>query len=82
MYPLYEAALRAHRGQSLADNHRESSELYAEYAQVAAQNPIAWSHGEPANTADTIGKITKRNRMICLPCKCGPGLGCDGSYLC
>ncbi|GLI78487.1 hypothetical protein PoHVEF18_006802 [Penicillium ochrochloron] len=67
VYPLYEAALRAHRGQSLADNHRESSELYAEYAQVAAQNPIAWTHGKDPDTADTIGKITKRNRMICLP---------------
>ncbi|KAF3394611.1 hypothetical protein F1880_004981 [Penicillium rolfsii] len=67
VYPLYEAALRAHRGQSLADNHRESSELYAEYSRVASQNPIAWAHGKEPDTADTIGKITKRNRMICLP---------------
>lgn len=69
VYPLYEAALRAHRGQSLTDNHRESSELYAEYAGVASQNPIAWTHGKEPDTADTIGKVTKRNRMICLPCK-------------
>jgi hypothetical protein len=80
VYPLYEAALRAHRGQSLADNHRESSELYAEYAQVAAQNPIAWTHGKDPDTADTIGKITKRNRMICLPCKRRGSLKCGGPY--
>ncbi|CEJ54044.1 hypothetical protein PMG11_00369 [Penicillium brasilianum] len=67
VYPMYEAALRAHRGQSLAENHRESSELYAGYARVAAQNPIAWGHGKEPDTADAIGKITKRNRMICLP---------------
>jgi hypothetical protein len=66
---MYEAALRAHRGQSLAENHRESSELYEEYSRVAAKNPIAWTHGKEPDTADTIGKITKRNRMICLPCK-------------
>ncbi|KAJ5444418.1 uncharacterized protein N7458_008290 [Penicillium daleae] len=67
VYPMYEAALRAHRGQSLAENHRESSELYAEYSRVAAKNPIAWTHGKEPDTAETIGKITKRNRMICLP---------------
>ncbi|OKP12476.1 hypothetical protein PENSUB_1842 [Penicillium subrubescens] len=60
VYPLYEAALRAHRGQSLADNHRESSELYAEYARVAAQNPIAWTHGKEPDTGDTIGKHARQ----------------------
>jgi hypothetical protein len=82
VYPLYEAALRAHRGQSLADNHRESSELYAEYARVAAQNPIAWTHGKEPDTADTIGKVTKRNRMICLPCKQRLSHKMQGSLFC
>ncbi|EPS28018.1 hypothetical protein PDE_02963 [Penicillium oxalicum 114-2] len=67
VYAMYEAALRAHRGQSLAENHHESSELYAEYARVAAQNPIAWTHGKEPDSAEKIGKVTKKNRMICLP---------------
>ncbi|KAJ5483897.1 hypothetical protein N7539_005693 [Penicillium diatomitis] len=67
VYAMYEAALRAHRGQSPAENHRESSDLYAEYARVAAGNPIAWTHGKEPDTADTIARVTKRNRMICLP---------------
>jgi hypothetical protein len=69
VYPLYENGFRAHRGQSLEENNQESAELYAEFAQVAESNPLAWNHGSPADTADKIGTITAKNRMICLPCK-------------
>ncbi len=69
VYPLYENAFRAHRNQSIADNHKESAELYAEFAKVAEKNQYAWSYGSPAETAQSIGTVTKRNRMICLPCE-------------
>lgn len=69
VYPLYENALRAHKKQSLQDNNRESAELYANFAQVAETHPMAWSYGTQAETADTIGVIGQKNRMICFPCK-------------
>jgi hypothetical protein len=68
VYPLYENGFRAHRGQSLQENDRESAQLYAEFAKVAERNSIAWNYGEPAATEKYIGSVTKRNRMICFPC--------------
>ena len=68
VYPLYENAFRAHRGQSIRDNHTESAKLYASFAKVAERNEFAWSYGK-AETEESIGTITKRNRMICFPCE-------------
>lgn len=68
-YPLFENSFRAHRNQSYAENDAESAEMYAEFAKVAEKNPYAWSYGSPAETKESISKVTKRNRMICLPCK-------------
>ncbi|EXJ72739.1 uncharacterized protein A1O5_03886 [Cladophialophora psammophila CBS 110553] len=67
IYPLFENAFRAHRGQSIAENHDESAQLYAEFAQVAEKQPYAWNYGKPAATKEVIGTVTKRNRMICFP---------------
>jgi acetyl-CoA acetyltransferase len=67
VYPLFENGLRAHRRQSIPQNNKESAELYAEFAKVAEQNPLAWNYGKPAETAESIGTVTKRNRMICFP---------------
>ncbi|KAK4505899.1 hypothetical protein PRZ48_003864 [Zasmidium cellare] len=67
LYPLYENAFRAYRGQSIADNHQESAELYAEFAKVAEGNEYAWGKGAPAETKESIGTVSKRNRMICFP---------------
>lgn len=70
VYPLYENAFRAHRNQSIPENDQESAQIYAEFARVAEQNPLAWNYGQPAATAETIKTVTKRNRMICFPCEC------------
>ncbi len=43
--------------------------MYAEFASVAEQNQYAWSYGSPAETEESIGSVTKKNRMICLPCE-------------
>jgi acetyl-CoA acetyltransferase len=68
VYPLFENGLRAQRGQSLEDNNTESAKLYAEFAQVANKNPLAWNFPRTAETEDTIGSVSSRNRMICSPC--------------
>ena len=68
VYPLFENAFRAHRTQSIQENNRESAEMYAEFAKTAEQNPMAWSFGKPAETAESIGTISKNNRLICFPC--------------
>ncbi|KAF3927405.1 hypothetical protein ABW21_db0205841 [Orbilia brochopaga] len=66
IYPLYENGFRAHRGQSIADNNRESARLYAHFAQVAEKNPYAWNKGRAA-TEDAIATVGGKNRMICFP---------------
>jgi hypothetical protein len=68
VYPLYENAFRAHRGQSLKANHEESAKLYAEFSRVAEQNAYAWSQGK-RDDEEVIGTIGPKNRMICYPCK-------------
>lgn len=67
LYPLYENALRAHRNQSIAENHAESAEMYANFAKVAEKNEFAWNYRSPAETKQSIGTVSKRNRMISFP---------------
>jgi len=67
VYPLYENAFRAHRGQTLKANHEESAKLYAEFAEVAKNNEYAWSQGASSSEED-IKTVEKKNRMICYPC--------------
>lgn len=69
VYPLYENAFRAHRNQSIPANDEESAHLYGDFAKVAEGNSLAWNYGQPAATAIDIRTVTKRNRMICFPCK-------------
>jgi hypothetical protein len=42
--------------------------MYADFAKVAESNEYAWSYGAPAETAESIGTPSKKNRMICHPC--------------
>ncbi|KAJ5175787.1 Thiolase [Penicillium canariense] len=67
IYPLYENGFRAHRGQSIKDNHEESALLYGKFSRVAASNPYSWNFGKDADTPASIGSISKKNRMICFP---------------
>lgn len=69
VYPLYENAFRAHRGQPLAENNAESAKLYAEFAKVAEKNPMAWNYGQRSASEEVIGTVSKKNRMICSPCE-------------
>ncbi|KAI1979106.1 hypothetical protein LOZ53_000374 [Ophidiomyces ophidiicola] len=67
IYPLYENGFRAHRRQSIRENNQESAQLYGDFAKVAESNPYAWSFGKPPQTAQSIGTVTKNNRLICSP---------------
>ena len=42
-FPLYEHALRAHEGRTLADAQAESAAMWAGLARTAAGNPYAWT---------------------------------------
>lgn len=68
IYPLYENGFRAHRDQSIEKNHEESAILYGNFSEVAASNQYAWNYGLKPETANSIGTISKKNRMICFPC--------------
>lgn len=65
VYPFYEVATQAAWGQTPAEGMRESAELWALYAAVAAGNPYAWIRSAP--DADTIGAVTADNRLINWP---------------
>lgn len=67
VYPLYENGLRAQRNQSPEENMAESAKLYANFAKIAKQNPLAWHFTRTAETEETIGHVSERNRMICFP---------------
>jgi acetyl-CoA C-acetyltransferase len=65
IYPLFENAIRAHRGRSIADHQRHLAALCARLAQVAKDNPFAWFRD--GKTAEEIRTVTPENRMICFP---------------
>ena len=65
VYPFYEVATQAAWGQTPAEGARESAELWARYASVAAGNPFAWIRSAPG--ADAIGAVSPDNRLINWP---------------
>ncbi len=70
VYPLYENATRAHREQSIKENHEESAALYADFAKVGKVNTASWNFGKEPKTKEEIVTVGKKNRMICFPCSC------------
>ena len=64
-YPLFENALRARDGRSLADHQRRLGELFAPFTQVAAANPDAWFR--TARSAEELVTVTPDNRMVSYP---------------
>jgi acetyl-CoA C-acetyltransferase len=64
-FPLYEHALRAHEGVSLADAQRESSVLWSGLSEVAAANPFAWTRD--ARDVEAVGRVDAQNRMVSFP---------------
>ena len=65
VYPLFENALRAAAGRSLAAHRAHVGRLCAGLAAVAAENPHAWFRDRPS--ADAIMTPGPTNRMIAFP---------------
>ena len=65
IYPLFETALRAQAGRSVAEHQIHISELYARFSAVAATNPNAWNKKQ--YTAEEIRTVSDTNRMIGFP---------------
>jgi acetyl-CoA C-acetyltransferase len=65
LYPMFENALRHHRGERIDDHLTRISELWAGFSRVAAGNPHAWIR-EP-KTAQEIRTISSSNRPVSFP---------------
>jgi acetyl-CoA C-acetyltransferase len=64
-YPLYENALRAKAGRSIAEHQQFLGVFMARNAAVAAENPYAWF--PTAYSSDEIAWPSPENRWVCFP---------------
>jgi acetyl-CoA C-acetyltransferase len=65
IYPLFENALRAHRGLDIEAHRKRVGALMSRFSEVAAANPHAWF--PMARSADEVTRATPENRMIAFP---------------
>jgi acetyl-CoA C-acetyltransferase len=65
IYPLFENALRARAGRTVAEHQHMLGRLCARLSAVAAGNPYAWF--AEARTAEEIATVSAVNRMIGFP---------------
>lgn len=65
VYPIFENALRAQRGESIEAHSKRISELWAGFSKVAGSNPHAWLQN-PVD-AETIRTPSPSNRMVSFP---------------
>lgn len=68
VYPLYENGRRAHKRQTAQQNAQESATMYAAFDKIASDNEYSWNYKESPKSAELIGSVSKRNRLICQPC--------------
>ncbi|HEV2532907.1 acetyl-CoA acetyltransferase [Phenylobacterium sp.] len=64
-YPLFENALRARDGRSIADHQARLGQLFARFTEAAAANPYAWF--PVARSADELVTVSEKNRMVGFP---------------
>ncbi len=65
VYPLFENALRALAGRSVAEHSHHLGELWARFSDVARANPHAWDRA--AHTAEEIATPAAGNRIVGFP---------------
>ncbi len=65
VYPLFENALRAHYGNSIIEHQNQIGQLYAQFSQIASQNPHAWFPQHMS--VEEIVQVTEENRYIGFP---------------
>lgn len=70
VYPLYENARRAKKGQTAQQNNQESAKMYSNFDEISSKNEYSWNYNEPVKSPEFIGTVSKRNRIICEPCEC------------
>ncbi len=64
-YPLFENALRAANGWTLAEHAARIGQLWSRFSQVAATNPYAWIRSP--RTPEEITQPSPDNRMVSFP---------------
>ncbi len=64
-YPLFESAIRANNGETLAQHRTRLGQLWAGFNQVAVDNPYGWNR--VPMTASEIVTPTRSNRMVGFP---------------
>jgi acetyl-CoA C-acetyltransferase len=64
-YPMFDNALRHHRGESIEEQARRRSELWESFSRVASGNPHAWIR-EPVSARE-IRTVSPTNRPISFP---------------
>lgn len=64
-YPIFETALRAKSGRSIAEHQQYIGSLYEKMASVASQNPYAWSN--EAFSSKEIYEASEENRYVAFP---------------
>jgi acetyl-CoA C-acetyltransferase len=65
VYPIFENALRAHRGLDLETHRERVGALMSRFTEVASKNPYAWF--PTARTAEEITTASATNRMVAFP---------------
>ncbi|MDZ4370591.1 MAG: acetyl-CoA acetyltransferase [Phenylobacterium sp.] len=65
VYPMFENALRARDGRSIADHQARLGRLFSRFTEVAAENPDAWF--PIRRTPEELVTVTDKNRMIGFP---------------
>jgi acetyl-CoA C-acetyltransferase len=65
VYPLYENAMRAAYGQTLAESQDESAQIWSRFSTVAASNEGAWLRR--AVSPEEIRTVSAANRPIAFP---------------
>jgi acetyl-CoA C-acetyltransferase len=65
VYPLFENALRAAAGETVAEHQRKVAGLWSRFSEVAASNPYAWT--PTARSTEEIATANPGNRMVAFP---------------
>jgi len=65
IYPIFENALRAHRGLDLEVHRARLGALMSRFSEVASKNPYAWF--QTPHSLDEIATASATNRMIAFP---------------
>jgi acetyl-CoA C-acetyltransferase len=65
IYPIFENAMRARDGRSLADHQARLGKLFSSFSAVAETNPEAWFPTK--RSAEEIATVSEKNRMIGYP---------------